>query len=117
MRFNTTLVAALLAAALCGGDQALAQSAKDPDEKPEDYPAGAHRDDTFYRCTACHGFKIVAAQGLSRERWDESITWMSEKHNMPKLEGDERTKVLDYLAATFPEKTQNQRGFRNPFAN
>jgi hypothetical protein len=36
---------------------------------------------------------------------------------MPKLEGDERTKVLDYLAATFPEKTQNQRGFRNPFAN
>ena len=33
------------------------------DEKPEDYPAGAGRDETFYACTPCHGFKIVAQQG------------------------------------------------------
>jgi hypothetical protein len=112
MRFGTLLLASLIAVASCGSAQA-----KDPDEKPEDYPAGSHRDDTFYRCTACHGFKIVAAQGMSRDRWDESINWMTEKHNMPKLEGDERTKVLDYLSASFPEKAGNQRGFRNPFAN
>ena len=40
------------------------------DETPEQYPGGENRDDTFYFCTACHGFKIVAQQGMSRGRWD-----------------------------------------------
>jgi hypothetical protein len=85
-------------------------------ETPEAYPAGPHRDQTFYTCTACHGFKIVAAQGMSRERWDETVTWMTERHKMPKLEGEEREKVLDYLASAFPERPRAPGGWTNPFA-
>jgi hypothetical protein len=36
------------------------------DETPEQFPAGPGREDTFYACTACHGFKIVAQQGTAR---------------------------------------------------
>ena len=35
------------------------------DENPEDFPAGPGRDDTFYACTGCHGFKLVAQQGMT----------------------------------------------------
>lgn len=83
-------------------------------EAPEMYPAGPNRDDTFYFCTACHSFKIVAAQGMSRERWDESLSWMVQRHNMPNLDGADRGKILDYLAAAFPERRQPG-GWKNPF--
>jgi hypothetical protein len=89
---------------------------KPQDEVPEQYPEGPHREDAFYFCTACHGFRIVAAQGMSRARWDESLTWMTERHNMPKLEGQEREKILDYLATAFPERQRAPGGWRNPFA-
>ena len=51
--------ASALAALLLAAASALAQSpAFTPsDEKPEDYPPGAGRDDTFYACTPCHGFR------------------------------------------------------------
>jgi hypothetical protein len=84
-------------------------------ETPEQFPAGPHRDDAFYFCSACHGFKIVASQGMSRERWDERLTWMTQNHNMPKLEGAERERMLDYLATAFPERRQPG-GWKNPFA-
>lgn len=86
------------------------------DETPEMYPAAPHREDTFYFCSACHGFRIVSTQGMSRERWDESLTWMTERHNMPKLEGQERSNVLDYLAQAFPERA-SPRGWKNPFGD
>ena len=41
---------------------------------PEEFPAGLGRDDTFYACTACHDFKLVTQQGMSRQRWDEILT-------------------------------------------
>lgn len=87
------------------------------DESPEEFPAGTGRDEAFYACTACHNFKLVAAQGLSRERWDDSITWMTVKHSMPPLEGDERKVVLDYLAATYPPRAPARAGgWQSPFA-
>jgi hypothetical protein len=85
-----------------------------PEEQPEQYPAG-HRDHTFYFCTACHSFKIVAAQGMSRERWDESLGWMVRRHNMPDAQGEDREKILDYLASAFPERREPG-GWKNPFA-
>lgn len=85
------------------------------DESPEEFAAGAGRDETFYACTACHNFKLVAAQGLSRERWDETIEWMTTRHNMPKLEGDERRVILDYLASAYPAAASGRGGWRNPF--
>lgn len=95
----------------------IAQSArKGPDETPEQYPEGPHRDDAFYFCTACHSFRIVAQQGMSRDRWDESLDWMVERHRMPEVKGEDRRKILDYLAAAFPERARPQGGWKNPFA-
>jgi len=86
------------------------------EESPEDFPPGPGREETFYTCVACHNFKLVASQGLSRERWDESITWMTQRHGMPPLEGEERRMVLDYLAQAFPARAPSlQRGWQNPF--
>ena len=93
---------------------ASAQSFTPSDERPEDYPAGPGREDTFYACTPCHGFKIVAQQGQSRERWNDTLDWMTERFKAPPLEGDMRKTVLDYLAATYPPRTA-PRGWQNPF--
>jgi len=87
------------------------------DENPEEFPAGAGRDDTFYACTACHGFKLVAQQGMNRRQWEDSLQWMTEKHGMPPLPDKERKVVLDYLEATFPQKAPAASGgWQNPFA-
>lgn len=95
---------------------AFAQTFTPRDESPEDFPAGAGRDETFYTCTACHGFKLVAAQGMNRRQWDDSINWMMEKHRMPPLEAKERDTVLNYLESTFPPRAPaGGGGFQNPF--
>lgn len=111
------LSAALIALALGWGAApagAQAPAFTPSDEKPEDYPAGPGRDDAFYACTACHGFKLVAQQGQSRRQWDETLDWMTEKHKMPTLEGKQRQTVLDYLEVAFPPRT-SPRGWQNPF--
>src|SRR5690606_32989565 len=74
------------------------------DEAPEQFPDGPGREDTFYACTACHGFKLVAQQGMNRRQWEETLDWMTEKHGMPELQGADRTAVLDYLEATYPPR-------------
>ncbi len=106
----------MLAAVLLvsGGTPTQAQDFVPGEEKPEDYPAGPGRDDTFYACTACHGFKIVAQQGQSRRQWEETLDWMTERHNMPRVEGDLRKVVLDYLEAAFPPR-KSPGGWQNPF--
>lgn len=86
-------------------------------ENPEEFPPGPGRDDTFYACTACHNFKLVAAQGLSRRGWEESLQWMYDKHKMPVLPPKEREIVLNYLEVTFPPRAPAGRGgWQNPFA-
>jgi hypothetical protein len=84
------------------------------EEGPEQYPEHPNRDDAFYFCTACHSFRLVAAQGMSRDRWDESLTWMVKRHSMPDVQGEDRRKILDYLEKAFPERRE-QRGWQNPF--
>ncbi len=84
------------------------------DETPEQYPAGENRDDTFYFCTACHGFKIVAQQGMSRGRWDETFDVMVKRHGMVDVQGEQREQMLDYLAKAFPER-RAPGGWKNPF--
>jgi hypothetical protein len=109
------LVAALALVVLPALDcAAQTKRVRPAEEQPEHYPDGPNRETTFYFCTACHSFKIVAAQGMSRERWDESLTWMVERHRMPEAKGEERDKILDYLATAFPERTQPG-GWKNPF--
>lgn len=86
------------------------------DKNPEDFPAGPGREDTFYACTASHGFKLVAQQGMNRRQWEDSLLWMTEKR-MPSLPPKEQKIVLDYLEATFPQRMPTNRGgWQNPFS-
>jgi hypothetical protein len=107
----------VLALGLSPATEAAAQSTRvrPAEEAPEQYPAHPNREEAFYFCTACHSFKIVASQGMSRQRWDESLSWMVERHNMPDVQGEDRGKILDYLASAFPERTEPG-GWKNPFA-
>jgi hypothetical protein len=87
------------------------------DERVDDLPEGPGRDETFGMCTACHGYKLVSNQGMSRNKWDETLTWMTERHNMPALQGADRELILDYLSAHHPPKAPSRAGgFKNPFA-
>jgi mono/diheme cytochrome c family protein len=107
------LVAALVVLTSC----ALAQTAPaftPRDESPEEFPSGAGREESFYACTACHGFKLIAAQGLTRPQWEESIALMTQKHNMPALSPKEHEVVLNYLETAFPPRTRPG-GWQNPF--
>jgi hypothetical protein len=110
------LAATLLALLLLPIVDAAAQTKREGAraESPEQYPAGANRDDTFYFCTACHGFKLVAQQGMSRERWNETFDFMVSRHNMVNVQGEQRDQMLDYLAAAFPER-RAPGGWKNPF--
>jgi mono/diheme cytochrome c family protein len=107
----SSFVLAMLATA------ALAQPAQfvPRDESPDEFPAGAGRDETFYACTACHNFKLVAAQGLNRRQWEDSLNLMVSKHNMPPLDDTDRKVVLDYLVATYPPRAPAGGGWQNPF--
>ncbi len=94
----------------------IAQTFTPRDENPEDFPAGAGRDETFYACTACHNFKLVAAQGLTRAGWEDSINLMVRRHNMPPLDGKDREVVLNYLEAAYPPRAPARGGWQNPFS-
>ena len=112
MRFAWLAIAGLLLAA-----PTIAQTTFTPrDESPEEFAAGAGRDETFYACTACHNFKLVAAQGLSRAQWEDSINLMVRRHNMPPLEAKDRDVVLNYLAAAYPPRAPAGRVWQNPFS-
>jgi hypothetical protein len=108
----------LMAAMVVGfgaGAQSPAPTFTPGDEQPEDLPEGAGREETFYACTPCHNFKLVAAQGLSRAQWDETLTWMTRRHNMPDIQGADRQRILGYLEQHYPPKTGRARGWTNPF--
>jgi len=85
------------------------------EETPEEFPEGPGRDEAFYACTACHNFKLVAAQGMNRRQWEDSVEWMVTKHNMPRLDDADRKIVLDYLEKTFPPRAPASGGWQNPF--
>jgi mono/diheme cytochrome c family protein len=97
---------------------ALAQSTFTPrEESPEEFVAGPGRNETFYTCTACHGFKLVAQQGMTRAQWEDSINLMIRRHNMPPLDDKDREKVLTYLETAYPPRAPVGRGgWVNPFA-
>jgi hypothetical protein len=87
------------------------------EEKPEELPEGPGRDETFYACTACHNFKLVAAQGMTRAQWDDSLTWMTTRHNMADIQGADRQLILDYLEKHYPPRAPSRAGgWQNPFA-
>jgi hypothetical protein len=108
-----------LAAIVLSADRGHAQPAQftPRDETPEEFPAGPGRDDAFYACTACHNFKLVAQQGMTRRQWEDSLQWMTDRHKMSPLPEKDKKLVLDYLEATFPPRAPSPgRGWQNPFS-
>lgn len=104
-------IAALSAVLLTGA--ATAQIEPAAEDKPENYPDAPHRESTFYFCSACHGFKLVAQQGLNASRWNEIIDTMEQKHGAAETRGEERDAMVEYLSTAFPQKQKP--GWRNPF--
>lgn len=111
------LAAALLAFLLIRPDSAWTQTPgfEPQAEDIESLPPGEGRDETFYGCSACHAFKLVAAQGMPRERWDETIQWMIERHKMTPPTAEQRTIIVDYLSTNYPPRAPRG-GWRPPFA-
>ena len=77
---------------------------------------GPGRSETFGYCTACHNTGLIRRSAFTRERWDELMDWMTEKHGMTPLEGELRQTIVDYLAAQYGPRQRGPRG-GNPFLN
>jgi hypothetical protein len=60
-------------------------------------PRAKGAEETYYLCSACHSFLLVAQQGLSRERWEETMVWMVEEQEMEKPESAQLRLIVDYL--------------------
>lgn len=107
---RSRLVAALAVALVTAG-------AAVASDDPTDYPDFPGRDETVGFCAACHTFRLVASQGMTREQWQASFTWMTDRHAMPELEPADRDVILDYLAKAFPPRAPagGRGGWRNPF--
>ncbi len=63
---------------------------------------GKGREQVQINCIPCHSTAIITATHATRERWDELITMMQQKHGLWPLVPTIRAQLLDYLAATQP---------------
>lgn len=62
-------------------------------------PEGPNRAVVEETCTACHSAAIILQNRMSRQRWDETITWMQDKQGLGMLSPKIRIEILDYLEA------------------
>jgi mono/diheme cytochrome c family protein len=83
-------------------------------EAPEDLPEGEGREEAFYQCSACHGFNLVARQGMSRDFWEDTWDLMVERHGMFDPGPQAREAIVSYLTETFPPRAEPG-GWKNPF--
>lgn len=58
-------------------------------------------EEAYAYCAACHSERLVAQQGLTRERWESLLEWMVEEQGMAELEEPDRSIVLDYLSEQY----------------
>ena len=99
--------------------QRQAASTADPAEQQEEETVlaeGEGRSEVFGYCTACHNTALIRRSAFTRERWDELMDWMTEKHGMNPLEGEFRDTIVDYLARHYGPRVRGPRG-GNPFLN
>ena len=61
-------------------------------------PRAPGAEETYYLCSACHSFRLVAQQGLSYESWKATLVWMIEEQDMSTPEPEERELITKYLA-------------------
>ena len=78
---------------------------------------GPGREQVQINCIPCHSTAIIAATHATRERWDELITLMQQKHGLWPLVPTIRAQLLDYLAATQPPSDPGlETGKQTPWA-
>ena len=77
---------------------------------------GEGRSEVFGYCTACHNTALIRRSAFTRDRWDELMDWMAEKHGMNPLEGEFRDTIVDYLVRHYGPRARGPRG-GNPFLN
>ncbi|MGF1659879.1 MAG: aldehyde dehydrogenase [Rubrimonas sp.] len=56
---------------------------------------------TYYSCIQCHSERIIAQQGLTRDRWADLLVWMVEEQGMQPLDEEDREIILDYLSTHY----------------
>ena len=78
---------------------------------------GKGREQIQINCIPCHSTAIITATHATRERWDELITTMQQKHGLWPLIPTIRAQLLDYLAATQPPSDPGlEAGKQTPWA-
>lgn len=82
----------------CGGLTAPAAAQQSGESDYGGLPPGPGREAVYDSCQACHSLMIVVQQGLNRQRWDKTLTWMVDEQGMPELDEEIRDLILDYLA-------------------
>jgi cytochrome c5 len=77
-----------------------------PPRLTEQLPAGAGADIVLARCTTCHSTALIVQQRLSADAWaaelDKMVRWGAV------LDGVERQRVLDYVAAHFSDSSASR---------
>ncbi|MEJ2122881.1 MAG: hypothetical protein P8Z76_19720 [Alphaproteobacteria bacterium] len=79
------------------------------DDETFGLPNAPGREELLAFCGACHSMKLVVQQGLTRQSWEETLIWMYEEQEMPRLEPEEEKLVLDYLAKYVGPEAQKER--------
>ncbi|MEK9654006.1 MAG: hypothetical protein VW437_09545 [Betaproteobacteria bacterium] len=64
-------------------------------------PKGAGQEEVFYQCGSCHSLMLVKQQGLSRDRWEDTLVWMIEEQGMSRPTDKNWALILDYLSTHF----------------
>lgn len=113
----------MLALLSAGLSFTLSHSASAADAPPANLSAvqelkpGKGRELVQVNCIPCHSTAIIAANHLSRERWDELITTMQRKNGMWPVAPGIRRQMLDYLVATQrPDDAGLNQGRETPWA-
>jgi len=71
--------------------------ARADDDELGGIPHAPGAEETYYLCSACHSFRLVAQQGLSYELWQETLVWMVEEQEMEAQEPETLKLITEYL--------------------
>lgn len=94
----------LRAAALAAIAAGVVAAAAAQDLAAPELPAGEGAELVDAICSGCHSLRLVLQQGMSRDRWAETIDWMVEEQGMAELDAETGDAILDYLAAHFGDE-------------
>ena len=61
---------------------------------------GNHKAVVERHCLGCHSAKLIVQNRMTKEKWNETITWMQETQGLWNL-GKDHHLVVDYLATNY----------------